>query len=106
VIEKPPLSGPTAAPAGEGVKSPPPPPVAAPKPPEPVEAKNPIWSQTIWGGLLTALAPELDKIGNTLMGLGQSMGPAILTLGVIMIVLGRIGAHRPLSTSAPIRSKS
>lgn len=79
--------------------------VVAAKPPEPAESKNPLGSQTIWGGLLTALAPELDKMGNTLMGLGQTMGPAILTLGIIMVVLGRIGAHQPLSVSAPIRSK-
>jgi lysozyme len=113
-----PLNGPTVQAPAVAVPAPQPPPlpvgpvptggvIVSTKPlPEPVEAKNPFWSQTIWGGLLTALAPELDKIGNTLMGLGQSMGPAILTLGVIMIVLGRIGAHRPLSTSAPIRSKS
>jgi len=87
-------------------RAPPPPLPVVIAPKEPADAKNPLGSQTIWGGLLTALAPELDKIGNTLMGFGATMGPAILTLGLIMIVLGRIGATQPLSTSAPIRKTS
>lgn len=100
-----------AGPVAAGPSSPPAPtPLPAPVPakptPAPDEAKNPVRSQTIWGGLITALAPQLDQMGNILMTKSGTFGPPFLVLGIIMIVLGRIGAVQPLSTSAPVRSQS
>jgi lysozyme len=80
-------------------------PPKAPAPPATVEAKNPMRSTTIWGGMITALAPQLDQIGNILIAKSAVFGPPFLVLGVAMIILGRIGAIQPLSNAAPIRSQ-
>jgi GH24 family phage-related lysozyme (muramidase) len=95
-------------PAGEGASRPmgealppkSPPPVIARPPP-----KNPIFSTTLWGGMFTAMAPQFEQIGNLFLAKSAQFGPPFLVLGIIMIVLGRVGATTPISNSAPIRSR-
>lgn len=112
-------SGPTPGGAGAAPDLTAPPAVAPPtvrpipRPlPAPAEAKNPIKSQTIWGSVFVSMAPTFTEIGNMLMSIkfppeiATHAGTGVFAIGLIMIILGRVGASEALSVHAPIRSQS
>jgi GH24 family phage-related lysozyme (muramidase) len=77
------------------------------------EAKNPMASMTIWGAIIAGLSYFSDpfiQIGTMLMSMKipeevKQLTTAIFVIAVVMIVLGRLGASKPLDPKAPIRKQ-